>query len=71
MVGRIKAAARRVVKSSKAIIGNAEDFTEKFEKNAFKPDVEQHFIQEFFYVTNMTDGRRLKLSQWHTQGLQY
>ena len=54
--GGIKAAARRALKSRKAIIGNAE-FTnfckEKFEKNAFKPEGEQHFIQEFFYVTNI------------------
>ena len=57
VVGRIKAAARRAVKSRKAIIGNAEDFTtfcnEKFHKNVFKPEEEQHFIQEFFYVTNI------------------
>ena len=57
VVGRIKAAARRVLKSRKAITGNTEEFTnfckEKFEKNAFKPEGEQHFIQEFFCVTNI------------------
>ena len=57
VVGRIKAAARRAVKSKKAIIGNAEEFTnfckEKFEKNAFKPEGEKHFVHEFFYVANI------------------
>ena len=45
------------VKGRKSIIGNAEEFTnfckEKFEKNAFKPEGKQHFIQEFFCVTNI------------------
>ena len=63
-MGRIKAAARRAVKSRKAIIGNAEEFTnfckEKFEKNAFKPEGEQHFMQEFFYVTNIDRCKKIE-----------
>ena len=65
VVGRIKAAARRTVKSRKAIIGNAEEFTnfckEKFEKNAFKPEGEQHFIQEFFDVTNINRCEKIEV----------
>ena len=64
VVGRIKAAARRAVKSRKAIIGNAEEFTnfckEKFEKKTFKPEGEQHFIQEFFYVTNINRHKKIE-----------
>ena len=64
VVGRIKAAARRAMKSRKAIAGNAEEFTnfckEKFERNAFKPEGEQHFIQEFFCVTNIDRCKKIE-----------
>ena len=71
MVGRIKAAARRTVKSRKDI-GNAEEFTnfgkEKFEKNALKPEGKQHFIQEFFYVTNINrHGKIEAVTMAHTR----
>ena len=69
-MGRIKAAARKAVKSRKAIIGNAEEFTnfckEHFEKNAFKPEREQHFIQEFFYVTNIDRHEKIEAVTNHT-----
>ena len=30
----------------------------KQRKNAFKPEGDQNFIQELFYITNLTDARR-------------
>ena len=74
VVGRIKAAARRAVKSRKAIIGNAEEFTnfckEKVEKNTFKSEGEQHFIQEFFCVTNINRHEKIEaVTITHTQSL--
>ena len=72
VVGRIKAAARRAVKSRKAITGNAEEFPnfckEKFEKNAFKSEGEQYFIQKFFYVTNINGRKKIEaVTTTHTR----
>ena len=56
-VGRIKSAITLAVYVQKVIIRNAKDFaafcSEKFAHNSYNPDLQQHFLQKFFYVTNI------------------
>ena len=56
-MGRIKSAVTLAVHARKVIIQNAKDFaafcSEKFAHNSYNPNLQQHFLEEFFFITNI------------------
>ena len=64
VVGRMKSAAKRAVKVQRAVIRNAWEFAqfckEEFKHNKFDPLLNQHFIQEIFYVTDIERDKEIQ-----------